>query len=172
MGKALWEDTPIPTPHGIKPLRDIHEGDQVYDEHGIPVTVLFKTERQLNRKCYKLSFSNKETIIADEDHLWKIDGYSEPLTTKQLYMNSGKKTITLPHKLNDVKYLEIMDIEPTKSVPVYCLEVNSPTHLFLVGESGIPTHNCVTGDTKIKIRNKKTGEVKEVAIRDFHRDMI
>ena len=31
---------------------------------------------------------------------------------------------------------------------------------------------CVSGDTKITVRNKNTGEVKEVTIRDFHKDII
>lgn len=66
----------------------------------------------------------------------------------------------------------VKSVEKVDSVPVYCIEVDNPTHLFLAGHTLIPTHNCITGDTKIKIRNKTTGEVKEVTIKDFHRDMI
>lgn len=172
MGKALWEDTPIPTPEGFKLLKDLHEGDHVYDENGIPVSVLFKTERQMNRKCYKITFCTNETIIADEDHLWNIDGFTAPETTKHLYYHSGKKTISLPHNKNSLPYTTIIDIEHVDSVPVYCIEVNSPTHLFLVGRSYIPTHNCVSGDTTIKVRNKNTGEIKEVTIKDFHEDNL
>lgn len=63
----------------------------------------------------------------------------------------------------------ITKIEKTESVPVYCIEVDNPTHLFLAGETLIPTHNCTTGDTKIKIRNKKTGEIKNISIGEFHK---
>ena len=33
-GKALDLDTRIPTPHGDKPMKDIHVGDYVFDENG------------------------------------------------------------------------------------------------------------------------------------------
>ncbi|WP_297479038.1 terminase TerL endonuclease subunit [Ferrovum sp.] len=35
----------------------------------------------------------------------------------------------------------IVSVEPVASVPVKCIEVDSPSHLYLVGESCIPTHN-------------------------------
>lgn len=35
----------------------------------------------------------------------------------------------------------IVDVRPVKSVPVRCIEVDSPSHLFLVGRECIPTHN-------------------------------
>ena len=35
----------------------------------------------------------------------------------------------------------IRSVEPVDSVPVKCIEVNSPSRLYLVGESCIPTHN-------------------------------
>jgi phage terminase large subunit GpA-like protein len=35
----------------------------------------------------------------------------------------------------------ITDITPVKSVPVRCIQVDSPSHLFLAGDNMIPTHN-------------------------------
>jgi phage terminase large subunit-like protein len=35
----------------------------------------------------------------------------------------------------------IVRVEPIPSVPVKCIEVDSPSHLYLAGESFIPTHN-------------------------------
>jgi phage terminase large subunit-like protein len=35
----------------------------------------------------------------------------------------------------------IVRVEPIESVPVKCIEVDSPSHLYLAGESFIPTHN-------------------------------
>lgn len=35
----------------------------------------------------------------------------------------------------------IRAVEPVASVPVKCIEVNSPSHLYLAGKSCIPTHN-------------------------------
>lgn len=40
---------------------------------------------------------------------------------------------------NGTKY--IVDIEPVASVPVRCIQVDSPSHLFLAGDGFTPTHN-------------------------------
>ncbi len=39
------------------------------------------------------------------------------------------------------KYRYIVSCEKVASVPVRCIQVNSPSHLFLAGRSFIPTHN-------------------------------
>ena len=62
----------------------------------------------------------------------------------------------------------ISEVVEVPSVPVYCITVDSPNHLFLAGKTLVPTHNCVTGDTNIKIRNKSTGEYKSISIEAFH----
>ena len=36
---------------------------------------------------------------------------------------------------------QIVDVEPVASVPVRCIQVDSPSHLYLAGESMVPTHN-------------------------------
>ena len=42
------------------------------------------------------------------------------------------------------KRLYITQIEKIKSVPVRCIQVDNPRHLFLCGETMIPTHNTTT----------------------------
>ncbi|WP_217924683.1 LAGLIDADG family homing endonuclease [Miltoncostaea oceani] len=37
----------------------------------------------------------------------------------------------------------IVDVRPVPSVPVRCIAVDSPSHLFLIGRSYVPTHNSV-----------------------------
>ncbi|MBO0609807.1 replicative DNA helicase [Myceligenerans salitolerans] len=39
----------------------------------------------------------------------------------------------------------IVDVRPVESVPVRCVEVEHPTHLYLSGRSMVPTHNSVLG---------------------------
>ena len=41
--------------------------------------------------------------------------------------------------MHEVRY--ITDIQPVESVPVKCIEVDSPSHLYLAGKTMIPTHN-------------------------------
>lgn len=40
------------------------------------------------------------------------------------------------------KWVRIDSIEPVESVPVRCIEVDAPDHLFQAGEAGHVTHNC------------------------------
>jgi hypothetical protein len=40
----------------------------------------------------------------------------------------------------------ITSIEPVPSVPVRCIEVDSPNHLYLCGNGWIPTHNSEGGN--------------------------
>ena len=40
-----------------------------------------------------------------------------------------------------IDYIYIKDVIPVESVPVRCITVNSPNHLFLAGKTLIPTHN-------------------------------
>ena len=40
----------------------------------------------------------------------------------------------------------VVDIRPIPSVPVRCIAVDSPSHLFLAGRSMIPTHNTEAGN--------------------------
>lgn len=72
IGKALCLSTPILTPSGFKEMRDIHPGDIVYGADGRETRVTFESEIHQNRNCFKVTFDNGETVVADEEHLWKI----------------------------------------------------------------------------------------------------
>lgn len=72
-GKALALDTPIPKPNGKwTTMGDIKIGDSILGKNGKPTIVTFATETMYNHNCYEIEFDNKEKIIADEDHIWKI----------------------------------------------------------------------------------------------------
>jgi hypothetical protein len=47
-------------------------------------------------------------------------------------------------KLTD-KNITIISIEPTETVPTRCISVDSPSHMYLCGETLIPTHNTELG---------------------------
>lgn len=68
----------------------------------------------------------------------------------QFWATSGIAPFRLPYKLNRVRYpketarsrtRQIVSVEPVESVPVRCIQVDSPSHLFLAGEGMVPTHN-------------------------------
>ena len=43
----------------------------------------------------------------------------------------------------------IVSITPTESVPVRCIQVDSPSHLYLAGRKMVPTHNTVLCQTAV-----------------------
>lgn len=92
-GRALTLDTEIPTPDGWTTMREIKAGDKVYGSDGKIRYVTWKSPVWQNRPVYKLTFSNGQTVIADENHLWKVTTNNDrclakperTLTTKAIY---------------------------------------------------------------------------------------
>ena len=70
LGKALALDTPIPTPTGWTTMGEIRPGQQVFDDRGTPTTVVAVSPTWHDRPCYRVTFSDGSTIVADEEHEW------------------------------------------------------------------------------------------------------
>ncbi|MBA3852922.1 MAG: hypothetical protein C0503_00825 [Gemmatimonas sp.] len=68
--KALALDTPIPTPTGWTTMGDVKVGDLVYDERGEPCRVVAATDVMHDHECYRLTFSDGSSIVADAGHEW------------------------------------------------------------------------------------------------------
>ena len=68
-GKGLALDTPLPTPSGWTTMGKVSVGDVLYDENGRECNVVFESEVK-NIDCYKVTFSNDDEIVCDEEHLW------------------------------------------------------------------------------------------------------
>lgn len=71
-GKALALDTKIPTPDGYSTMGELQVGDYVLDEEGSPVLIKATSDIFKNHKCYKITFSDGEEIVADANHLWNV----------------------------------------------------------------------------------------------------
>lgn len=69
-GKALALNTPIPTPTGWTLMKDLKDGDIVFDERGKQCKVVKVHPTQHNKVCYKLTFTDGNSIVADAEHLW------------------------------------------------------------------------------------------------------
>ena len=78
MGKALALDTPLPTPSGWTTMGEVAVGDQLLDVNGQPTTVVAATEVMVDRPCFRLSFSDGSTIVADAEHQWRGRGRRPP----------------------------------------------------------------------------------------------
>ena len=147
-GKALSIDTPIPTPEGWTTMGSLKVGDQVFDENGKPCNVTFVTPVMYDHKCYKITFSDGEVITADADHNWYVQRYRSKWhveTTREIILNGieGVKVPTCDSNTFDKGVKYITKIEETESVPVKCITVDSPNHLYLCGKNTV-THNTAT----------------------------
>ncbi|HWM82955.1 MAG TPA: terminase TerL endonuclease subunit [Pseudolabrys sp.] len=71
--KALALDTPIPTPTGWTTMGEIQTGDAVLDENGKPCRVLKAHEILTDRECYRVTFDDGSTVVADAGHLWQTE---------------------------------------------------------------------------------------------------
>lgn len=148
-GKALELETPIPTPTGWTTMGKIQPGDTVFDERGVPCRVVAATEVMLGRPCYEMVFSDGTKVIADAQHEWVADG--ETFTTEQLAADSepSARTISGPNATFRIEH-----VTPTASVPVRCIQVDSPSHQYLVTKAMIPTHNSFIGAYDMLTRAK------------------
>ncbi len=107
-------------------------------------------------------YSTRERLARDVYHLVATLGYKATLTSKTARLNGkdcgivwtvtftpADKVFRLPRKVarqvTKVRMTAgrryVTGIRAVQSVPVRCIEVDSPSHLYLAGETCIPTHN-------------------------------
>jgi hypothetical protein len=152
-GKALALDTPLVTPLGWTTMGDVQVGDLLFDDEGWPCRVTFATEVQVGRPCYRVSFSDGEQIVCDAAHLWagrRPNGNYVTLPTITLCRESlgSVRFSGIPSVFNPTDWRErtIVAIDPVPSVPVRCIQVDSPSHLYLAGRKMVPTHNTTLAE--------------------------
>lgn len=107
--KGLPLDTEILTSKGWSTIGLVQEGDIIYDEDGKETKIIHKSKIH-NNPCYKITFDNNDSIVADCDHRWKISfskgkkEYNDTImTTKDIfdYMSTYKRnSYTIPKILN------------------------------------------------------------------------
>ncbi|MGH3409387.1 MAG: LAGLIDADG family homing endonuclease, partial [Streptosporangiaceae bacterium] len=107
-------------------------------------------------------YSTSQRLARDVRHLAATLGYKPTLRSRPARLNgqdcgtvwtvaftTADKVFRLPRKAarqvtrerSAAGHRYVTAIRPVPSVPVRCIAVDSPSHLYLVGESCIPTHN-------------------------------
>jgi replicative DNA helicase len=166
VGKALALDTPLPTPRGWTTMGEVAVGDLLVSADGGPTRVVAATEVQVGRPCYRLTFSDGTSIVADAEHQWLTDSDFESAvrTTGALareiaagVVHSVRRhaplrgEVALTHwacpRVECGRYddFKVASIVPVDSVPVRCVEVDSADSLYLASQAMIPTHNSTLG---------------------------
>lgn len=156
-GKGLALNTPIATPKGWSDMGDLKVGDMVFDENGNHTKVVFVSEVH-HRPCFEVEFDNGEVITTDDYHKWLVEDMDkkDPIVMTTPEIESGfrvpsacKRGWGSRYAVRAAKTLKpsktdrhfITDVRRIESVPTVCIQVDSPSHLFLAGRTMIPTHN-------------------------------
>lgn len=164
MGRQLCLETELPTPNGFIKLKDLKEGDDLFDENGNICQTTKLHPINTSPEAYRITFDDGTTVDACADHLWKI--YINEINnlnivrvknTKFIY-NNISKNIKLKSFISGIEQIfKIISVEKIESKPMRCITVNSASHLFLITKSCIPTHN--TADVMIYDEVQSTSDM-------------
>ncbi len=170
IGGPLALDTPIPTASGWKTMGGLQAGDVLFDEAGRPCRITGCSEVLIGRQCFEVVFDDGERIVCDGIHRWPVCDFTsdvpvaKTLRTEEMvghvesvenkrcrYGIARCQHLALPNHRPRSKsqHHRIVAINAAPSVPVRCIEVDSPNHLYLCGEGWIPTHNTEAGNNWI-----------------------
>lgn len=149
VGKALALDTPLPTPTGWTTMGDVAVGDHLLAADGTPTRVVAATEVMQGRPCYEVEFDDGTVIVADAEHQWAVGaaGDAQILTTEEVAgkLGGGSELSIGPGHTGAPRVFGFASVRAIESVPVRCVEVEHPSHLYLASRSMVPTHNSVLG---------------------------
>lgn len=126
--KGLPLDTPIATKNGWTTIRDIQEGDEIFDKDGNITKVLHKSDIHYN-PCFKITFDNGESIVADHEHRWLISFRRPDKSYKETIMTTediAKWLIEKPR--NSYNIPKILNCKPL-NLP----EANLPIDPYVLG---------------------------------------
>lgn len=191
MGKQLALDTLIPTPDGFTTMGEIKVGDKVFDEKGMVCNVVAKSEVDFEEQGYKIIFKDGETVIAGARHEWVGEIKDEKLiiTTEELYLSFQDFKIKTPPTIKNrykqtKKYFYIDKIEKIQNPGMQCIQVDSPSHQYLIGRSFLPTHNselaaavalllcCGDGEERAEVYGCAADRQQATIVFDVAADMV
>lgn len=141
-GKALSISTPIPTPSGWTTMNDLKIGEIIFSDTGEQCKIIAITEVMYDRPCYKVTFSDSTSIIADESHQWltmtaedrRKGQLGSIKTTKEIQNTILKSQGRLNHSISTNKSL-------------HCQYTNLPIDPYLYGVwcgDGASLHATIT----------------------------
>lgn len=90
VGKAIPNDTLIPTPTGLRTVGDIRPGDLLFGQDGKPTKVLAIYPQPKKKNIWKITFSDGRIAECCGEHLWEY-GYDTP--QGETYRVEDTKTI-------------------------------------------------------------------------------
>lgn len=132
MGRMLSLEIELPTPTGFIKLKDLKEGDQLFDENGNICNVIKLHPIDLKPDSYRITFDDGITIDACADHKWLTYSRNERMSLNRfnrgiLKTNVSPKIKTTKEIFNTLTYLN----KTNHSIP-NCLPLNYPEQDLLL----------------------------------------
>jgi superfamily II DNA or RNA helicase len=171
-GKSIPLDTPILTPDGFVPLKDIHVGSIVFDENGDKTTVIGEYP-QGEQQEYEIVFNDGTTIKCCKNHLWKFA--TRDNLSKNKWQVKTVEEILNNHKIKTGRNL-VLSIPVCKPIQFEKKDLFLPPYLLgaLLGDGGFSQRQITFTNTEEDVINK----VKDLArqfggeFKNGHKDRI
>lgn len=142
-------DTPVVVPNGWKNLGDLKVGDYVYDERGKPCHVIGLSPIFINRKCYRITFSNGDSVVSDSEHKWEVVERRWP--TNPQWTTKVVKTSELDIENHRIEIAE----------PLYRPEIDLPIDPYLLG---LWLGDGISGQGSLVAGDEDMGEVRDLLV--------
>lgn len=131
VGKAIPNDTKIPTLNGWKTVGEIIEGDYLFDRKGNPTKVLKVFPQPKKLQVWEVTLKDGRKIECCEDHLWTYwykahRGWAQRTETTKELLERANRTNGFQEKQGGYKYKLPMNeavqyLEKDLSIPPYSM---------------------------------------------------
>lgn len=71
-GKDVALETLVATPSGMRYMRELRVGDEVYTREGKPTLITYVSPIFTDHECYKITFDDGAEVVAGQDHQWLV----------------------------------------------------------------------------------------------------
>ena len=173
-GKALSLNTLLPSINGWIAMRDIAQGDTLFDENGGRCRVTFVTGVMQNHDCYEVLFDDDSKIVADAKHLWQTRVSQQAKGQRVLRRKGlrGKNLFTteeiassLNYKLTDKIRIPIHAVKLAEPLDSPKADLEIPPYILGAwlgdGDSDAGYLTCVQRDSQIIDEIRKEGFIVE-----------
>ena len=102
VGKAIPNNTYIPTPNGYRYVKDIKEGDYLFGSDGLPTRVLKIHPQEEKKRVYVLLLEDGRMAECCKEHLWGCEYFEDgkwisvTKSTKEILLNVDEKEYYIP----------------------------------------------------------------------------
>lgn len=168
-GKALASDTLIPVAddRGYVAIKDLKAGDIVFDQNGMPVTVLGVYPQGM-LDAYRVTFMDHTSVICNDEHIWGARKYHEHNENKVYHevtlreiMNYGAHKEVSRGKGKDKRKQKVKCWYIPVSAPVQRETHDFKIHPYVMGV--LIGDGCLT-DRLLSISSKDEALIKQVAM--------